>query len=300
MEHTFKSRFIAIIGRPNVGKSTFINHVIGEKVAIISDKPQTTRHKIQAVYNEEETQMIFLDTPGIHKPRHQLGEFMVQTTKETLNEVDAILFMVNAEQGYGKGDQYILDLLAEVSRPVYLAINKIDCIHPDELLPLIATYDEKGQFSEIVPISALKGENVDRLIHLLKRELPLGPKYYPDDYVTDHSEHFMISELIREKVLQFTQEEIPHSVTVDIESIENKSEHMSVIYATIVAERDSQKGIIIGKRGQMLKQIGQCARKDIESLLGMKVHLELWVKVRKNWRNNQHQLHQLGYRLDDY
>src|SRR5690625_320824 len=162
MEHTFKSGFIAIIGRPNVGKSTFINHVIGEKVAIISDKPQTTRHKIQAVYNEEETQMIFLDTPGIHKPRHQLGEFMVQTTKETLNEVDAILFMVNAEQGYGKGDQYILDLLAEVSRPVYLAINKIDCIHPDELLPLIATYDEKGQFSEIVPISALKGENVDR------------------------------------------------------------------------------------------------------------------------------------------
>ncbi|HLR75702.1 MAG TPA: GTPase Era [Virgibacillus sp.] len=300
MNNIFRSGFIAIIGRPNVGKSTFINRVIGQKIAIISDKPQTTRHKIQAVYNEKDTQMIFIDTPGIHKPKHQLGEFMVKTTESTLNEVDAILFMINAEQGYGKGDQYILDLLKDVNRPVYLIINKIDLVHPDDLLPLIATYKDKHEFTEIIPISALQGNNVNHLLKVLKQEMPEGPKYYPDDHITDHPERFIMGELIREKVLQLTREEIPHSIAVNVENVNKKQSNTIVIQATIITERDSQKGIIIGKRGSMLKKIGQKARKDIENLLGTHVYLELWVKVKRDWRNNEHQLKQFGFRKEDY
>lgn len=300
MDNSFRSGFIAIIGRPNVGKSTFINRVIGQKIAIISDKPQTTRHKIQGIYNEDDAQMIFIDTPGIHKPKHQLGKFMVQTAENTLNEVDAILFMINAEQGYGKGDQYILNLLQDVKRPVYLIINKVDLIHPEDLLPLIDMYKDKGEFAEIVPISALQGNNVNHLIDLLKQELPEGPKYYPDDHITDHPEQFIMSELIREKVLHLTREEVPHSIAIDIENIEKRSSNTVLIQATIITERDSQKGIIIGKRGSMLKNIGKQAREDIETLLGTKVFLELWVKVKKDWRNNQHQLRQYGFREEDY
>lgn len=300
MDNIFRSGFIAIIGRPNVGKSTFINRVIGQKIAIISDKPQTTRHKIQAVYNEENVQMIFIDTPGIHKPKHQLGEFMVKTAESTLNEVDAILFMINAEQGYGRGDQYILDLLKDVKRPIYLIINKIDLVHPDNLLPLIATYKDKGEFTEIIPISALQGNNVNHLLDILKQQLPEGPKYYPDNHLTDHPERFIMSELIREKILQLTREEIPHSIAVDIENIEKRPSNMVVIQATIITERDSQKRIIIGKRGSMLKNIGQKAREDIETLLGTKVYLELWIKVKKDWRNNEHKLRQFGFREQDY
>lgn len=297
----YRSGFIAIIGRPNVGKSTFMNHVIGQKVAIMSDKPQTTRNKIQGVLTTDAYQMIFIDTPGIHKPKHRLGDFMVKSSIDTLNEVDAVMFMVNAKEGYGKGDEFIIDKLQGISQPVLLVINKIDEVHPDELLPLIEQYRTKLPFAEVVPISALQGNNVDRLLEVLVNHLPEGPQYYPEDYVTDHPERFIISELIREKVLHHTREEIPHSVAVVIESIESR-ENKDVIdvQATIVIERKSQKGIIIGKQGNMLKQIGTEARKDIEALLGSKVFMELWVKVQKDWRNRMHQLREFGYREDEY
>lgn len=299
MGNSFKSGFITIIGRPNVGKSTFINQVIGQKIVITSDKAQTTRHKIQAVYNDENSQIIFIDTPGIHKPKHQLGEYMVKTAKSTLNEVDAIIFMIDAEKGYGRGDQYIIDQLADVQTPVYLVINKIDLVQPDDLLPMIEFYNTKLSFKEIVPISALEGNNVNHLLTVLQDQLEEGPKYYPDDQLTDHPEQFIMGELIREKVLQYTREEIPHSITVVIENIAKRPADVVAVQATIVTERDSQKGIIIGKGGQMLKNIGQKAREDIERLLGSKVFLDLWVKVRKDWRNKPHELKQYGYFTDD-
>ncbi|WP_373892841.1 GTPase Era [Virgibacillus natechei] len=300
MTTNFKSGFIAIIGRPNVGKSTFMNQVIGQKIAIMSDKPQTTRNKIQGVLTQEDAQMVFIDTPGIHKPKHRLGDFMMRIAENTLNEVDAILFMIDAKEGYGKGDQYILDRLQQVKRPVYLIINKIDLIHPDDLFPLIEQYRVKHTFEEIIPISALKGNNVGHLLDVLKTHLPEGPRYYPEDQVTDHPERFIISELIREKVLQLTKEEIPHSVTVVIENIETRESNAIFIQATIITERKTQKGILIGRQGSMLKNIGKSARKDIEALLGTKVYLELWVKVKKDWRNRQSQLTEYGYRDDEY
>ncbi|MFU0791437.1 GTPase Era [Cerasibacillus sp. JNUCC 74] len=300
MNKPFKSGFIAIIGRPNVGKSTFMNQAIGQKIAIMSDKPQTTRNKIQGVLTQPDAQMIFIDTPGIHKPKHRLGEFMVRTAENTLNEVDVILFMINAKEGYGKGDQYIIDLLQKVNRPVYLIINKIDLIHPDELLPLIEQYKDKYDFAEIIPISALHGNNVAHMLEVIKQQLDEGPKYYPDDQITDHPERFIISELIREKVLHFTREEVPHSIAVVIENVDQNGNNKLLIQATIVTERKTQKGILIGKQGSMLKKIGKAARKDIEALLGTKIYLELWVKVKKDWRNKQSQLHEFGFRSDEY
>lgn len=300
MNNSFKSGFVAIIGRPNVGKSTFMNRVIGQKIAIMSDKPQTTRNKIQGVLTESDAQLIFIDTPGIHKPKHRLGDFMVKIAENTLNEVDAILFMINAKEGYGKGDQYILDRLQEVKRPVYLIINKIDLIHPDDLFPLIENYKDKYNFEEVIPISALEGNNVNHLLGILKDKLPEGPQYYPEDQVTDHPERFIMGELIREKVLQLTHEEIPHSIAVVIENIEKRESNAIFIQATIVTERKTQKGILIGKQGSMLKNIGKSARKDIESLLGTKVYLELWIKVQKDWRNKQTQLKEFGFRSDEY
>ncbi|SET61265.1 GTP-binding protein Era [Oceanobacillus limi] len=300
MDENFKSGFITIIGRPNVGKSTFLNRVIGQKIAIMSDKPQTTRNKIQGVLTQEDAQFVFIDTPGIHKPKHRLGDFMVKLAEDTLNEVDAILFMINADEGYGKGDQFILDRLQRVKNPVFLIINKIDLIHPDELFPIIELYKEKCEFEEIIPISALQGNNVDHLLGVLKTHLPKGPQYYPSDQVTDHPERFIMSELIREKVLQMTREEIPHSIAVVIENIEKRESNAVFIQATIVTERKTQKGILIGKQGSMLKNIGKEARKDIEALLGTKVYLELWVKVQKDWRNKQSQLQEFGFRNDEY
>ncbi|WP_077621472.1 GTPase Era [Sediminibacillus massiliensis] len=301
MEEIFKSGFITIIGRPNVGKSTFMNRVIGQKIAIMSDKPQTTRNKIQGVLTEPDAQYIFIDTPGIHKPKHKLGDFMVKVAENTLNEVDAVIFMINAEEGYGRGDQFILERLANVRNPVFLVINKIDQVHPDELLPLIDQYKDKYEFEEIIPISALEGNNVDHLLKVLKQHLPEGPQYYPEDQITDHPERFVISELIREKALQLTREEIPHSIAVVIDNIEEREKSGNVfIQATIVTERKSQKGIIIGKQGSMLKEIGQRARQDIEALLGTKIFLELWVKVQKDWRNRQTQLNEYGFRSDEY
>lgn len=301
MNDNFRSGFIAIIGRPNVGKSTFLNHVLGQKIAIMSDKPQTTRNKIQGVYTTERSQFVFIDTPGIHKPKHKLGDFMVQSSINTLNEVDMIMFMVNAKEGFGKGDQFIIDKLQNVDQPIFLVINKIDEVHPDELLPLISLYKDKLEFSEIIPISALNGNNVNHLLDVMEGYLPEGPQFYPEDQITDHPERFIISELIREKVLHHTREEIPHSIAVVIEGIQPEEDSdMINVQAMIIVERSSQKGIIIGKQGQMLRQIGTEARKDIESLLGSKVYLELWVKVQKDWRNRMTHLKDFGYNEDEY
>ncbi|WLR49881.1 GTPase Era [Bacillus tianshenii] len=297
----YRSGFVAIIGRPNVGKSTFLNRVIGQKIAIMSDKPQTTRNKVQGVYTTNSSQIVFIDTPGIHKPKSRLGDFMVDAAQATLNEVDIILFMVNVEQGIGKGDRFIIEWLKSRKKPVFLVLNKIDQIHPDELLPLISQYKELYPFTEVVPISALEGNNVSTLLEQIEGYLPEGPQYYPADQLTDHPERFIVSEFIREKVLHLTREEIPHSIAVYIENMERREDSNIIdIGATIVVERSSQKGIIIGKQGKMLKEVGKRARQDIETLLGSKVFLELWVKVQKDWRNKQIHLNDYGYRKDDY
>ncbi len=296
----YKSGFVSIIGRPNVGKSTFLNRIIGQKIAIMSDKPQTTRNKIQGVYTENDSQVIFIDTPGIHKPKHKLGDFMVKMAQTTLKEVDIVLFMVNAVEGFGRGEEFIIEKLKETKQPVFLVINKIDQLHPEQLLELIDQYRKLYEFAEIVPISALDGNNVDALIGTIKKYLPEGPQYYPDNQVTDDPERFIISELIREKVLHLTREEVPHSVAVVIDAIQKREGGAVYINATIVVERASQKGIIIGKQGKMLKEVGKRARFDIEALLGSKVFLEVWVKVQKDWRNKMSQLRDLGFREDEY
>lgn len=298
---SYKSGFISIIGRPNVGKSTFLNKVIGQKIAIMSDKPQTTRNKVQGVLTLDDAQLIFIDTPGIHKPKHRLGDFMMKVAQNTLKEVDLVLFMVNAQEGFGRGEEYIIEKLLNVKTPVFLVINKIDLIHPDQLMKVIGSYQDKFYFAEVVPISALEGNNIDRLLQQIKERMPQGPQFYPADQVTDHPERFIVSELIREKALHLTREEIPHSLAVVIEKMERQPEKQMVhVMATIIVERDSQKGIIIGKQGSMLKEIGKRARHDIESLLGSKVFLELWVKVQKDWRNKATHLRDFGFRDDEY
>jgi len=300
-EKEYKSGFISIIGRPNVGKSTYLNRVIGQKIAIMSDKPQTTRNKVQGVYTTNDAQMIFIDTPGIHKPKHKLGDFMMKVATNTLKEVDLVLFMINAVEGLGRGDEFIIEKLKEVKTPVFLVINKIDQIHPDELLSIIEQYKSLLDFKEIIPISALQGNNTEKLLDEIKKYLPAGPQYYPADQITDHPERFIVSELIREKVLHLTREEVPHSIAVVIDKMEKKSNSDVVhVMATIIVERSSQKGIIIGKQGSMLKEVGKRARVDIEHLLGSKVFLELWVKVQKDWRNKINQLRDFGFREDEY
>lgn len=297
----FKSGFVTIVGRPNVGKSTLLNNVIGQKIAIMSDKPQTTRNKVQGVYTTDDSQMIFIDTPGIHKPKHKLGEFMLKVSKNALREVEVIMFMINATQKLGAGDKYIMEMLKDTKTPVFLVVNKIDAVHPDGLLEIIDAYKAEFDFAEIIPISALQGNNVQQLLDTLKKYLPEGPQYYPADQVTDHPERFIIAELIREKVLHLTRDEVPHSVAVEIEKIaKDDNKDLVRINASIIVERDSQKGIVIGKRGALLKEIGTRARKDIETLLGSKVYLELWVKVQKDWRDRASQLRDYGYRDDEY
>ncbi|MBM7708760.1 GTPase Era [Enterococcus lemanii] len=296
----FKSGFVAIVGRPNVGKSTLLNRIVGQKIAIMSDKAQTTRNKIQGVYTTENEQIVFIDTPGIHKPKHRLGDFMVETAYSAMREVDVILFMINADQKRGKGDDLIIERLKKSSVPVYLVINKIDKIHPDALLEQIEDYAAQMDFAEVVPISATEGNNFDRLMATLIAHLPEGPQYFPEDQITDHPERFIVSELIREKVLFFTRDEVPHSVAVTIDSMKRNENNKIQIQATIIIERDSQKGIIIGKGGKMLKLIGTKARLDIEHLLDEKVFLELWVKVQKDWRDKQTHLKDFGYREEEY
>lgn len=300
MEKEYKSGFIAIIGRPNVGKSTLLNRIVGQKVAIMSDKAQTTRNKIQGIYTTQKAQLIFIDTPGIHKPKHRLGDFMVETAYSALREVDATLFMISADQKRGKGDDFIIERLKEMQNPVYLVINKIDKIHPDDLLGIIEDYSQQMTFKEIIPISATEGNNFDHLMEVLVEQMPVGPQYFPEDQVTDHPEYFIVSELIREKILQLTREEIPHSVAVIVDSMKRDENDKVHIQATIVVERDSQKGIIIGNGGKMLKQVGIKARQDIEHLLDDKVYLELWVKVQKDWRDKKLYLQDFGYRKEDY
>lgn len=295
-KNTYKSGFVALIGRPNVGKSTLMNYVIGQKVAIMSDKPQTTRNQIRGVYTSEEGQVIFLDTPGIHKPHSKLGEWLVKTAQDALDEVDLILFLIDAKEGMGPGDRFIIEQLKKVETPVFLVVNKIDQVHPDDLLPLIDQYRTLHSFKEVVPISALQGNNTSTLIQLIMNELPEGPQYYPADQVTDHPEYFIVGELIREKVLQLTREEIPHSVAVVVEEMKKREGRDLIdIRATIFTERSSQKGILIGKKGILLKEVGKLAREEMERLLGSKIFLDLWVKVKKDWRNEAMMLRQFGY-----
>lgn len=292
----FHSGFITIIGRTNVGKSTFLNRVLKQKIAIMSDKPQTTRNKIVGVYHGDRMQIVFIDTPGFHKPKFRLNELMMQTAINTLEGVDAVLYLVEPEPTIGPGDQYIINHLQQVKTPVILAINKIDLVRKEQLLPVIDAYAREYPFAEIIPVSALGDENISHALETLISYLPEGPQYYPEDMVTDQPERFLVAELIREKVLISTREEIPYSIAVIIERMNARQEGDIIdIDATIYVERDSQKGILIGKSGKMLKRIGRLARQEIEVLLGNKVFLTLWVKVRKNWRMDEKVLRMFGY-----
>lgn len=292
----FKSGFVAIIGRPNVGKSTLMNQIIGQKIAIMSDKPQTTRNKIHGVYTSDNGQIVFLDTPGIHKPTSKLGDYMSKVAHGTLGEVDAVLFLVDVVDGIGGGDRYIIEQLKHIETPVILVLNKIDLVQPEALLAIITNYKDLYNFAEIVPVSALKGNNVTTLLEQIIRYLPEGPQYYPADQITDHPEQFVCAELVREKILHMTREEIPHSIAVQIEDMRVEPNGIVHISAVIFVERESQKGIVIGKQGALLKEIGRQARRDIETLLGSKTFLELWVKVKKDWRNQDRVLRDLGFR----
>ena len=300
MTKSFKSGFVAIVGRPNVGKSTFMNYVLGQKIAIMSDKAQTTRNKIQGVYTKDNAQIVFLDTPGIHKPKHELGEFMVKSAYSALKEVDAVLFMVNVSEKRGPGDDFIIEKLKGIKRPIFLVLNKIDLVTPEVLLERVESYKDALDFAGVFPISVLQGNNVNELMEALIAALPEGPQYYPADQITDHPEYFVVSELIREKILQLTQEEIPHSVAVTVDKMQKDEFDKVHVYANIIVERKSQKGIIIGKGGRLLKEIGTRARRDIQQLLGNKVYLELWVKVEKDWRKRKSNLQEYGYKETDY
>lgn len=300
MTKSFKSGFVAIVGRPNVGKSTFMNYVLGQKIAIMSDKAQTTRNKIQGVYTKDNAQIVFLDTPGIHKPKHELGEFMVKSAYSALKEVDAVLFMVNVSEKRGLGDDFIIEKLKGIKTPIFLVLNKIDLVTPEVLLERVESYKDALDFAGVFPISVLQGNNVNELMEALINALPEGPQYYPADQITDHPEYFVVSELIREKILQLTQEEIPHSVAVTVDKMQKDEFDKVHVYANIIVERKSQKGIIIGKGGRLLKEIGTRARRDIQQLLGNKVYLELWVKVEKDWRKRKSNLQEYGYKETDY
>ena len=290
----FKSGFVALIGRPNVGKSTLLNYLVGQKVAIMSPQPQTTRNKISGIYTDDQEQIVFIDTPGIHKPKNKLDDFMDKSSYSALDEVDVVLFMVEPEPA-GKGDQYIAELLKKIKKPVFLVINKIDKVHPDKLLSIIDSYKNLGDFAEIVPISASQGNNVSELIKTIAKYLPEGPQFYDADQLTDRPEYFIVAELIREQVLKLTHEEVPHATAVVVDRMRDHEGGKLQVEATIYVERPGQKGIIIGKKGQMLKQIGIAARQEIEALLGEKVNLRLWVKVQKNWRSDPAFLKSIGY-----
>ena len=292
----FKSGFVSIVGRPNVGKSTLMNNVVGEKIAIMSDKPQTTRNTIQAVYTDEEAQVVFLDTPGIHKPKNKLGEFMVKSATDAFKNVDLVLFVVDESKKIGPGDRKIIDDLKNIKTPVVLVLNKIDQLNEEELFDLMKMYNAEGVFEQIVPISALKGRNINELLKVIKSHLEEGPQYFPDYMITDQPERVLVSELIREKVLHYIHDEVPHGVAVEIERMKSRKDKEIVdISAVIYCERDSHKGIIIGKNGRKLKGIGKSAREDIELLLGTKANLQLWVKVKENWRNLQNYVSNFGY-----
>ena len=291
------SGFAAIVGRPNVGKSTLTNGLIGEKIAIMSDRPQTTRNKIMCILNTDNAQIMFLDTPGIHKPHHKLGEYMVRTAESTLKEVDVILFVIDVSEKRGAGENYILELLQKVKTPVILVANKIDKLQDkSKLFNIINEYTALYNFSAVVPVSALEDKEFPGLVEEITKHLPEGPDYFPDDMITDQPERVIAAEMIREKVLLSTRDEVPHSIAVEVDEFKVRENEDVYIRATIFVERDSQKGIVIGAKGSLLKKIGQQARRDIEALLGCKVFLELWVKVKADWRNKDKALKQFGYK----
>lgn len=303
-ETKYKSGFVTLIGRPNVGKSTLMNQLIGQKIAITSDKPQTTRNRIQTVYTDERGQIIFLDTPGIHKAKNRLGEYMVNVAERTMNEVDLVLWLVEPSTFIGAGEQRIAEQLKKVKTPVFLVINKIDTVKREEILAFIAAYKDICNFAEIIPVSALKGENTKVLLEEIYHYMPEGPMYYDEDTVTDQPERQIVAELVREKALRLLDDEIPHGIAVSIERMKERPQThgnppMIDIDATIVCERDSHKGIIIGKGGSMLKQIGTHARREIENLLDCRVNLQLWVKVKKDWRDSDFLMKNFGYNKDE-
>lgn len=292
----YHSGFVTLIGRPNVGKSTLLNRLVGEKISIVSDKPQTTRNRIQCILTRPDGQVVFLDTPGIHKPKHRLGEMMVKTAENTIRDVDLVLYVVSADSPeVGAGDRFIRERLTGSSAPIFLVVNKIDLISSEEVGSIIEAYSEGLKLAGVYAISALQGTEVERLSTAIMATLPEGPQYYPEDMITDQPERFIVGELVREKVLLSTREEVPHSVAVEVTAMKEKPD-IVYIEAVIYVERDSQKGILIGSKGGMLKEIGAKARIDIESLLGTKVFLDLWVKVKKDWRNEERALKELGYR----
>lgn len=294
---SFKSGFVTIVGRPNVGKSTLINNLIGQKILIMSNKPQTTRNKIQTIYNGENSQIIFLDTPGIHKPKNKLGEQMVKAAKDTLTEVDVIVFVVDDSKVIGAGDKYILETLEKIKTPIILAINKIDIIQPEDFKNLFDMYSKYDFIDDIIGISALNGTNTDKLIELITSKLPEGPRYFPTDMITDQPERFVVAEIVREKLLHYLHEEVPHGVAVNVNFMKKREDKDIIdIDVTIFCEKKSHKGIIIGKNGKKIKGIGKSAREEIERLLGSKVYMELWVKVKKDWRDNENVLRSLGYK----
>ena len=300
MKKSFKSGFVTIIGRPNVGKSTLMNHLIGQKIAITSRKAQTTRNRIQTVYTGEQGQIIFLDTPGINRAKNKLGDYMLTAAERTLNEVDLILWLVEPTTYIGGGEQYILEKLKSVKTPVFLVINKTDAFSEEEILKAITAYKDQGDFAEIIPVSALKGSNTDDLVNTIFSYLPEGPMYYDEDTVTDQPERQIVAELIREKALRLLDQEIPHGIAVVVERMKDRKKQDIVdIDAVIICERDSHKPIIIGKNGAMIREIGSRARKEMENLLDMKVNLKLWVKVRKDWRDSDILLKNYGYDKKD-
>ena len=298
MKNDFKSGFVTLIGRPNVGKSTLMNYLIGQKIAITSNKPQTTRNRIQTVLTTDEGQIVFVDTPGIHKAKNKLGEYMVNVAEKTLNEVDVVLWLVEPTTFIGAGEQHIAKQLQRVKTPVILVINKVDSVKREEILPAIAAYKDIYDFADIVPVSARSGDNTDELLRVIMKYLPYGPQFYDEDTVTDQPERQIVAELIREKALHSLQDEIPHGIAVAIDrmKMQNKVMHID---ATIICERDSHKGIIIGKQGSMLKKIGSTARYEIERMLDCKVNLKLWVKVKKDWRDSEFLMKNVGYREEE-
>ena len=293
----YKSGFVSVIGRPNVGKSTLLNQIIGEKISIISDKPQTTRNKIQLVFTGDDFQIVFLDTPGMQMPKNKLGEYMLKISKSTLEEVDVITFIVDESIEIGKLDKYIIEELKSISTPIILLINKTDKLSEEEISGLIEKFEKMNMFNDIIPISALNNKNIDRYIEGIKKVLPEGPQYFPEDMITDQPERFIISEIIREKALENLEEEVPHGIFVGIDTVKSREKKDLIdVFATIYCEKESHKGIVIGKNGKMLKMIGKSSREDIEKLLGSKVNLQLWVKVEKNWRDKENKLKYFGYK----
>jgi len=295
-EKEFKSGFISIVGRPNVGKSTLLNKILGQKIAITANKPQTTRNRILGIHTTDAAQMLFLDTPGIHKATDKLNKFMVDQALAACRGVDAVLFLVEAKDHVGGGDDYILDILAQGDVPVILVINKIDVVAKDKLLPLIQAYSQRFDFKEIVPVSAFTGEGVERLVTLVGGVLPAGPLYYPEDMVTDLPERFIVAEMIREQILRKTHQEVPYGVAVQVESFEERpGKNLVAIQAVIHVGRDAHKRILVGKGGAMIRTLGEASRHEIERFLGTRVFLELFIKVKKNWMDSDHMLREFGY-----